>query len=108
MIVVENYTCAECGGLVDVSAVTPEDTSIPRPCGHATAPVHANLRGTMYGMGAVEDGSATMPDSEIAEDDRAGWDAFRVRNSVLPSTHNGTTLWRVKDVYAYLDEKLGR
>lgn len=96
---VDSYTCAACGALVDVSAVQPGATSIPRSCGHDDSVVHANLRGCIFGAGALAHG--LLEDERIPEAHRKEFFAAMRGREVVK---DGIRRWWVRDWVDYIND----
>jgi hypothetical protein len=69
MINIKSYTCSECGATVKVTGIL--NPTITRSCSHDQAVVHANLEGTLFGLGALQ--NKMLSEGEIPEQHRVAF-----------------------------------
>lgn len=95
MIDVVNFTCAICGAVCDVVQETGEVKS--KPCGHEGV-IHANLRGRLFGAGAIAHGMLIDDEIPAAHKDR-----FSEHMADRAVVDGGARKWWVRDWIEYIE-----
>lgn len=103
MIDIESYTCAVCGAIAQVEGfISPK---ITRSCSHDGSIIHANLRGTVYGEGALHTVRLTkdqIPANQLEAFLNSKWGKT---GKVLGKKNKEQQTWALRDWYGFVQDQ---